>query len=239
MNLVRDDEQGGSTLRWGALAGVVGSSLMLLLFGFVAAFVGMASVTPEQAVIRFPDIRTARTVENGLYLVVLLLWIVHVLGLYRALRQTSPAPALFGTVLSILGLGVLATGALPHVATAPISDLYHAPGVAPQDQATLVSLWQATQGVFDALLVTGLVIFPIGLLALGTAMLRAPGFGRGIGRATVTLGVLGLAAATALLIDVSPIGQAGVFVLIAFHLTLGWRNRRLVRAPRSAMSVDA
>ena len=37
----------------------------------------------------------------------------------RALRRTSPTPALFGTVLSILGLVVLAAGALPHVATGP------------------------------------------------------------------------------------------------------------------------
>ncbi len=67
-------------------------------------------------------------VENSLYLVILLLWVTHSLALYRALRETSPTPALFGTVLSILGLGVLAAGALPHVATAPLSDLYHAPG---------------------------------------------------------------------------------------------------------------
>jgi len=62
---------------------------------------------------RFPDIRAARTVENSLYLGVLLLWVIHCLALYRGLRRTSPTPALFGTALSILGLVVLAAGALP------------------------------------------------------------------------------------------------------------------------------
>lgn len=40
-------------------------------------------------------IRAARTVENGLYLVVLVLWMVHSLALYRALRTTNLAAALF------------------------------------------------------------------------------------------------------------------------------------------------
>jgi hypothetical protein len=96
-------------------------------------------------------------VEEVLYLGVLALWAIHFLALYRALRGTSLAPALFGSALGIMGLGVLAAGALPQVARTPISDLYHAPGATPEDQATLVLLWQATQGIFDALLVVGLL----------------------------------------------------------------------------------
>lgn len=208
---------------------MLGSILMLVVFGIVAAFVGMDPMGPEQSVARFPDIRAARTVENGLYLVVLVLWVTHFLALYRALRLTSPAPALFGTGLSIVGVVVLAAGALPHVATAPIADLYHAAGATPQDQATLVLLWQATYGILDALLVTGLVILPMGLLALGTAMLRAPGFGTRVGSATVALGVTGLTAATALLVEVSSVGVVGVFALIVVHLTLGWKTHRQAR----------
>jgi hypothetical protein len=34
------DGQAGSILRWGGRAGILGSILMLLTFGFVAAFVG-------------------------------------------------------------------------------------------------------------------------------------------------------------------------------------------------------
>jgi hypothetical protein len=40
---------------------------------------------------------------------------------------------------------VLAAGAIPHVVTSRLSDLYHAAGVSPDEQATLVLLWQANQ----------------------------------------------------------------------------------------------
>jgi len=239
MNDLHKEEQADSTLRWGGLAGTSGSILLIVVFGIVAAFVGTDAMSAEEAVTRFPDIRAARTVENSLYLVVLVLWVIHSLALYRALRRTSPTPALFGSTVSIVGLGVLAAGALPHIATAPISDLYHAPGATSQDQATLVLMWEATQGMFDAFLVTGLVILPLGLIALGAAMLGAPAFGKGVGRMTVALGVVGLAAASSLLVDVSPIGVVGVFALIVFHLVLGWKVHRLSRAPHSRMLADA
>jgi hypothetical protein len=179
-----------STLRWGGLAGIGGSILMLITFGLVAVFVGM-DITPEQSLTRFPEIRTAR----------------------------------------ILGLVVLAAGALPHVATAPLSDLYHAPGVTPQDQATLVLLWHGTDTIFNALLFTGLVILPLSVLALGTAMLGAPGYGTRIGTATVALGVTGLAAAIAVLVGVPAMGALGVIALVVFHLAAGRTTLRLARLP--------
>jgi Domain of unknown function (DUF4386) len=173
---------------------------------------------------RFPDIRAGRTIEDSLYLMVLILWVAHFLALYRALREASLAPAQFGSVLGILGLGVLAAGALPHISTAPISDLYHAPGATPQDQATLVLMWQATEGIFDALFVVGVLLVPIGLVALGVAMLRAPAFGKGFGGISVALGVIGVVAASVLLVDPhSPSAFVGVLALIVFHLVLGWK----------------
>ena len=203
---------------------------MLVTFGFVAAFVGM-DITPEQSLTRFPEISAARTVDNSLYLGVLLLWLVHSLALYRALRPRSPTPALVGTVLSILGLTLLAAGALPHVATAPLSDLYHAPGATAQDQATLVLVWHGIAAMFNALLYTGLVILPLGLIALGKAMLAAPGYGTRISRTTVALGVVGLAAATAVLVGVTDMAFLCVFALIGFHLSAGWKTHRLATAP--------
>jgi hypothetical protein len=230
MNDLRTMEEERSVLRWGGLAGILGGILFILVFGVVIVFVG-PDLSAQELVKRFPDIRAARTVENGLYLVVLILWVAHFLALYRALRETSHAPALFGSVLGIVGLGVLATGALPHVATAPISDLYHAPGATPEDQTTLVLIWQATQGNFDALLFVGLVLLPIGLIALGVAMLGTPAFGKGFGGMSVGLGVIGVAAATVVLIDpLSPIAAVGVFALIIFNLVLGWRVYSLSRA---------
>ena len=221
-----------SVLRWGGLAGILGGIVFIVVFVVVIAFVGPEPAEPEGEVMRFPDIGAARTVEDSLYLVVLILWVAHFLALYRALRETSLAPALFGSVLGIMGLGVLAAGALPHVATAPISNLYHAPGATPQDQATLVLLWQATQGIFDALFGVGLLLVPIGFVALGVAMLGAPAFGRGFGGVSVVVGVVGVVAASILLVDpLSPSAFIGVLALIVFHLVVGWKVYSLSRAP--------
>jgi hypothetical protein len=225
-------EEERTVLLWGGLAGILGGIIFILVFVVVIAFVGPDPAQPEGLVQRFPNIRAARTVENSLYLVVLILWVTHFLALYRALRGTSLAPALFGSVLGILGLGVLAAGALPHVATAPISDRYHAHGATPADQATLVLLWQATEGIFNELFVVGLLLLPIGLIALGVAMLRAPAFGKGFGGVSVGLGVVGVVAASALVVDpLSPIAPVGVLALIVFHLVLGWKVYSLSRAP--------
>jgi hypothetical protein len=221
-----------SVLRWGGLAGVLGGLIFILVFVIVGAFVGPDPAEPAGSVIRFPRIRAARTVENGLYSVVLILWVTHFLALYRALRGARLAPALFGSVLGIAGLVVLAAGALPHVATGRISDLYHAPGATPADQATLVLLWKATEGIFDALLVEGLLFLPIGLIALGVAMLGTPSFGSGFGGTSVVLGVVGVVAASAALVDpLTPIAAFGFFAIIVFHLVLGWKLYRVSRAP--------
>jgi hypothetical protein len=231
--MAMDEEKG--VLRWGGLAGILGGIIFILVFVVVIVFVGADPAQPEGEVIRFPEIRAARMLENSLYLVVLILWIAHFLALYRALRRTSLAPALFGSIVGIVGLGVLAAGALPHVATAPISDLYHAPGATPEDQATLVLLWQATEGIFDALFGVGLLVVPIGLITLGVAMLGAPAFGKGSGGISVVLGVIGVVAATVLLVDpLSPIAFVGVLALIVFNLVLGWKVYSLSRVRSEA-----
>jgi len=225
-------EQEKSVLRWGGLAGMLGGILLILTWVVVA--VGPVGVEEPADiagwVTRFPDIKAARIVENSLYLVGLILGVILFLALYRALRGTSLAPALFGSVVGILGLGVLMAGALPHVATAPISDLYHAPGATPSDQATLALMWQATQGIFDALLATGFFVLPIGLIALGVAMLRAPAFGKGFGGVSVVLGVLGLVAAAFNMVASSVIAAGSFFAMLIFFLVLGWKVYSLSRA---------
>jgi hypothetical protein len=220
-----------SVLRWGGLAGVLGGIVMIVVFVIVAVFVG-ADVFDERLIERFPDIRAARTVENGLYLVVLVLWMVHFLALYRALRATNLAAALFGSVLGIVGLVILAAGALPHVATLPISDLYHAPGASPQDQAALVAVWAATEGMFEALLGAGLLIVTPGLIVLGMGMLDAPAFGKRLGWLSLALGGLGLVAAVVfLIVPPSPIAAVGILGLVVFHLVVGWKVSILSRTP--------
>lgn len=218
-------------LRWGGLAGILGGLVFILVFMIVGVFIGADPAEPAGAVTRFPDIRAGRTVENGLYLVVLILWVAHFLALYRALRGTSLAPALFGSALGIVGLAVLAVGALPHAANLALSNLYHAPGATAESQATLALVWQGSQGILNGQLVTGLVVLPFGLVALGMAMLQTPSFGRGYGLAGVGLGIVGAGAAVALLVDpLSFIAVIGMFALILFHLVVGWKLYRLSKA---------
>src|SRR5215213_3754931 len=232
MNDLQNTAQEKSVLRWGGLARIVGGILLVAVFVIVGVFVGADPAEPEGLVMRFLDVRASYIVAEGLYLGVLALWAIHFLALYRALRATSLAPALFGSALGIMGLDVFAAGALPQVARTPISDLYHAPGASPEDQATLALLWQATQGMLDALLVTGLLLLPIGLLMLGVAMLRTPAFGKAFGGVSVVIGVLGVAAGVVLVIyPGSLIAVVGILALIVFHIALGWKVYSLSKGP--------
>jgi hypothetical protein len=218
-----------SVLRWGGLAGVAGAALFILTFAVVIGF-GLPDPGDPQALVKFPDIRAARTLENCLYLAAIILWIPLFLALNRALRPTSLVAARFGSVLGVLGLTVLAAGALPHVASARISDLYHAPGATPADRATLVLMWQATAAVFEALLAAGIVLVTAGLLVVGVAMRQAPAFGRGFAWATVLLGAAGVAAASFQLVDPgSAIGAAGFLAVMVFQVVVGWKAYRLSR----------
>ncbi len=124
-------EEEKSVLRWGGLAGILGVIFFILTIVTLIGFVPPEPADPEGLVMRFPDVRAAVTIGNSLYLVFLILFVTLFLALYRALRGTSHALALFGSGLGFVGLVVLAAGALPHVAFAPISDLYHAPGATP------------------------------------------------------------------------------------------------------------
>ena len=233
MNDLQKMEQEKSVLRWGGLAGVLGCILFILTV--VVVIVGPAGMEDpadlEGWVTRFPDIRAARVVENVIYLAALILEVPLFLALYRALRKTNLAPALFGSVLGILGLVVMAAGALPHVAHAPLSDLYHAPGATLADQATLALMWQATWGIFDAMLYVGFFVVPIGLIVLGVAMLGAPAFGKGFGGVSVVLGVVGLVAAVLQMVDPSSmIGMGSYFAILISYLVLGWKVYSLSRA---------
>ena len=123
-NLQQVDQE-KSVLKWGGLAGILGGILFVL--GWVIVIVGPVGMEDPADlagwVARFPDIQAARVVENLEYLAALLLAVLFYLALYRALRKTRLAPALFGCALGILGLVSMAVGATPHVAHAPLSEL--------------------------------------------------------------------------------------------------------------------
>jgi hypothetical protein len=218
-------EQEKSLLRWGGLGGMVGSVVLVIVFVIVAVFVGSDPNEP----MGFPGIRVARTFEDGLYLAVMVLWILPLLALYRALREERLAPALFGSVLGIGGLLVLAAGALPHITTLAVSDLVNAPGTTVDNQAAL-ELWKASYAVFDALLIVGLILATIGVICLGAAMIKNPKFGKGIGWTSVVLGVVGVVGASVDLWNPdSPLAVIPVAGLIVFNAVAGWKTYRLSR----------
>jgi hypothetical protein len=218
-------EQERSVLKWGGLSGMVGSIVLVIVFVIVAVFVGSNPNEP----MGFPGIRVARTFEDGLYLAVMILWIPPLLALYRALRHERLAPALFGSVLGIGGLVVLAAGALPHIATLAVSDFLNTSGTTIDDRAAM-ELWKASYAVFDALLIVGLILATIGVICLGAAMIRNPKFGKGIGWTSVVLGVAGAVAASVQLWNPdSPLAVIAVAGLIVFYAVAGWKTYRLSR----------
>jgi hypothetical protein len=79
----------------------------------------------------------------------------------------------------------------------------------------------------------------LGLVALGRTMIGAQGYGKRISRTTIALGVVGLAAATAVVVGVTDLAAVGVFALIGFHLSAGWKAHRLARAPHPRMVTGA
>lgn len=215
-------------VRWGGLAGIGGGLLFIAVFVIVIVFAGPDPGGIGEPIKKFPEIRYVRTVENGLYLAVIVLWMAFYLGLYRVLKLSRPASASFGCGASIVGLGILAASAIPHIATSRLSDLYHASTATADDRATLVIAWQATQGLFDAMLLAGLLFLALGVVAVGVSMAASPAFGKVSGSVAVVLGLCGVGAGIAMLIDPkSPAPALGFFALIAFHLIAGWKTWRV------------
>jgi Domain of unknown function (DUF4386) len=234
------NESDNTVLRWGGLTSIGGGLLFILVFAWVIILAGPDPTGPAGPITRFPEIKTVRTVENGLYLAVLVLWVPVYLALYRRLERTRPAPALFGSALGVLGLGVLAAGAIPHAATSRLSDLYHAAGATDEDRATLTLVWQGTQGIFEALLLAGLLVTATGIVLLGLAMHADPAFGKVAAWLGTLLGSAALAAGIVTLIDpTSPMAALGIFALIGFHLILGWKVYRLSKLVSSTAGGHA
>ena len=114
------------------------------------------------------------------------------LALYRSLRRGNLVPALFGTGVGVFGLVLLLAGGLPAVAFSKISDVFHAAGATPQDQATLGLVWQGVQGVFNETDTVGFILLTIGFILLGVAMLRSQVFGKITGGVSIALAFVGL-----------------------------------------------
>ena len=212
-----------SVMRWGGLAGMLGSVAFIFTIVILLGFVPATPTTTEGLIMRYRDAIVAITAGQIVYLVAVVLWVTLFLSLYRALRGSSPAPALCGSGLSFMGLVVYAVGALPVLALAPISNLYHASGATSVQQATLVLMWQATQGIFNETDTVGFAVFSIGLIVLGVAMLRVPAFGKIFGGVSVVIGVAGVLGISLVAIDSPSFSIFGILAFIIYPLLFGWK----------------
>ena len=222
-----------SVLRWGGIAGILGGIVFLFVPVILFGFIPPAPADPAGLVARFPDIRAALAAGGFVDFLAGVFWVALLLGLYRALRRTSPAPAAWGTYLTLLGFAVIFVETMTQVAFDPISNLYHAPGVTPAQQFALVSAWQATQGMFNQFDTSAIILESAGFIVLGVAMIRAPAFGRVLGWATSALGALSLSAGF-FLGTTSPLTAILLIpIYVLLPIVLGWRLYSLSRSESS------
>lgn len=229
-------EQVRSVLRWGGLSGMLGVIFFLVAMVAAIVLVGDDPPTLAETVLRFPEVKMFRVVENLSYLLGIVLQVPLFLALYRALRKTSLAPALFGSALGILGLGALLVSTTPHVAHTRLADLYNAPGATPADQATIALMWQVVWAMIDVMVYIGFLVIPLGIFLLGAAMLVAPAFGKGYGGLSMVLGAIGFAAALYQMVAIASMASFGSYLAyIIFYLVLGWKLFSLSRGPSEVL----
>ena len=214
-------------IRWGGAAGL-GGVLALLGSVVVVVSLGLPDASDVETLTDFDDIESGRIAEHFFYLGALVLFALHVAVLQRMLGVADRAASLFGGVIALFGLVILAASSVLHVSTAALADLYQDPSASPEDQRAIEFAWAGAQSVFDTMLVTGALLVPIGLALLGVAMRRAPEFGSRLAMVGIGLGVVGFVGAAVEVIDTSTdFSAASVLAMTLFHLIVGLRTFRL------------
>lgn len=215
---------GVAGVRRGGLAGLAGVAALFGAFLPYPIF-GLPNPDDVESLTTFADITTGRIIENTFWLAALVLWAVHFMAIGRALRNRSDEERSFLPAVAVFGLAPMAAGALIHVATMELSDLYTDPATTAADQANIVLTWQAVQAVFNTLLVTGAAIVPVAMVAIAWSLLSAGLLGRlsgGIALAISVLGVVG--GAIAIVAGANSAGvQLAVLSMLVFHAVVGWR----------------
>jgi len=219
-----------SFLRLGGLAGILAGVFFLCTIVTLIEFGPSTTATPDALVNNFPNVRTGLVAGNTLYFLVSVGFVGLALGLYHALRGKSPALALFGTVLYILGVGVTFVETTTQVAFDPISTLYHAPGATAADQHTLTLLWQATQGMFNQLDVSATLLLSTGLVVLGVAMIRSSAFGKVFGGLSLVAGAAQLLGIALVSTNSTAYAPFALLAFLVFPFVFGWKLFRLSRA---------
>jgi len=213
--------------RWGGVAGLAGVVFMFGA-GLVVGILALPDASDPETLKDFANIETGRIAEHFLYLGALVLFALHIFVLHRLLAQTHRPAALFGTVVAAFGFVIMAASSLLHVATSPLAELYTAADTPAEDLPAIEYAWHGAQSVFDTMLATGALLVPIGIVLLGIAMWRAPGFGPGLAKLSLCLGTVGIIGAVIAVIDPgSAFVAASVVAIAVFHLTIGWRTLKL------------
>jgi hypothetical protein len=228
MTSFQNDEQKKSLLRWGGLSGIIGGVLFICAMAFVIIFIPSEPATLKEWLMRFPEIKMGRTVENLIYLTALLFVIPLFISMYMTLKNTHLPSALFGSVISIIGLTSMVIFATPHIAHSKISDLFHTLELSIQEQESVAILWQSTWGMFDAGLYIGFFTVPIGFILLGIAMYKNEHFGKGFGLTSQIIGILGFIAGVLQIVDpASFVGALSYFSLIFYSFIFGVKTYRV------------
>jgi len=156
------------------------------------------------------------------------LFALHVFVLRRVLDAAHAAASLFGAVMSAFGLVIMVASSVLHLSTSPLADLYTDPETPAADLPAIEYAWHGAQSVFDTMLVTGLLLVPIGIVLFGVAMRRFPAFGVRLGVAAIVLGAIGIVGATiSIVVPSSDLSALSVLAIVVFHLITGWRTWQL------------
>ncbi|HTP54911.1 MAG TPA: DUF4386 family protein [Thermoplasmata archaeon] len=217
-------EEETAVVRWGGVSGLLGGIVFVASIVYQVVFIGTGTTAEGSGpIMRFPGLHDQIIVGQTLFLVGTILMVPLFLALYRSLRRSSLAPALFGFALSFLGLAVLAVESEPNVAMAQISAQYHAAGATLAQQDAAVIAWQATQGMFNEFDTCAYIFLSVGFILLGLAMTRASAFGKGLGGVTAVIGVVGLAGVAAVPVTSAIFAIPAALTFVVFPFLLGWK----------------
>lgn len=224
--------------RWGGVAALAGVASMLGAF-VVVGVGGLPDASDVETLTDFADIETGRIAEHFFYLGAVVLFALHTAVLGRLLRTAHRPAALFGTVVSMFGLVIMAASSLLHVSTSPLADLYDDPAATPADQQAIESAWHGAQSVFDTMLTTGVLLVPIGIILFGVAMWPSTAFGHRLATFSIAFGAVGTLGAVIAIVDPgSAASAASVLAATLFFLVVGWRTLTLAGAATATESDD-
>ena len=234
-----------SILKWAGVAGIVGVVMNVVSLTINATLVPIfvptqsgcgAACNVDASLPGFPTVKASIVVANAFYFVSIISFAILFLGLYRALRVGgSLGPALFGIGLCLMGLVLLGAGALPSVAFAHLSQVYHAAGTTSQDQATIVLASHAVQAIFNATDTVGGYLLAAGLIMFGAAMFRNSSFGKRLGGATIVLSAIAISGISLVSVALdNPNDPFFVILVLILPLALGLKVYSLSRVARRA-----